>query len=1236
MSSHQPFDDFSSDSFKRIVQRQLGLSDDHFGLKCEATGWARPHPNHSDALAAFTPTLGYEVVRAFHIRETCYAPERNPNTTEACIPGLVNRSATADVVDCVPCPPGHFCRGGMATRCPKSTYNSLYGQSRLEACIQCPKEGVICDTGYSITVLKGWSVYLSSDPTPAAGGGGGASSTNSDLAGTEGSGLQANASASSIAVSNTSAAATARRVRRLSEEPTALAAPVLILPLRCPVPAACQGGAVGECAVGHTGVLCNECLAGYQPTRSGCMPSLQTGASVARFLGMLALVALGLTACFPWGGRTLAKQALLFCMRVVQRWMGHERSKAVITAATGVATFARHLMSKAALPIRCCARVYPLLLRSWVFAPAHPKLLVPLCKNLIAYAQSLGASRMLVTWPILFSEALALIDTWVNPEGMEIIRPLLSSSVSSENVTTALVSMPYTTPLLSAVLLPVVLMFYVQLLAMTTMGLRRIVSRHNQVWASSESSPTDLSLPPPLPPPSSALPPHPSTLPPPPPDLPQHPPNLPPPPPAPPPSPPAEDSPSPNFSVDAKPTVDSSVDAKPTVDSSVDAKPTATAFHALSTPRKASVRYFLSIACHPRVQTILAWACFFLLPSVMRAIFGAFDCLDLGGTKKVLRTAPSQLCNEPAWVPWQSFAAFAAVLYQGILPLASLMVLWYYHLGERMQRRLHLEEREHRSPEWLGLLETGYCPGRWWLAIIVEPLDLARRLLLTGGGIYFFSADTNVQMWLGYTTSGVGFLAHAFTQPYEYRSCNIIETLALLHIHLVYLSSAVLTTSAIETASDNALLRMQLAFHGALFGLIVFATLVALFWSKHLAATEAEEKRKEAEREEAERLREEAERLRAEEDAARRAKEAAAGRASWIGDLEAADYPRYSLDDDLGEGASPGAHVGLGHRQTCHGSRESMESTENVRDAQADDADSDLPGLRWELVSDESEDGDATHDPDLSSRSGSKVINEGLSSALAAGQLTFTPEELAFFGVEGLTWSFRIQSGGRWYRTVRYDLYIEDEARYREVGTLGELTWDARDYRRRISVFDREEDFSTLAGKWELHKTGKADIAKLRATGVDSDGLTGARDEPPKPPAPKRMNGAELFKSRRDLLMGGRRRSSVVASDTDEKPLDFMGWLMGLFFSPEGITASAGTTPTFADEPQGSYSSELVASVADPNGQRRSFGKRQSLGAAVGAMFPHPNRLQKRAPPRLRAQQGKSSKSTDIFAPVSV
>ena len=784
------------------------------------------------------------MVRASFTRETCYEPFRDPNTTDVLLPGLMNTSLTAEDVEFQLCPRGHFCIGGASIRCPLHTYNPATGQSSIDSCVVCPKEGVLCITGYSITVLPGWAVYSYFVP--------------------------ANRSRIRRALQQDAQADAAG----LLGEGGSTAETLVVISIPCPIPQACVGGAVGECMEGHTGVLCNECLPLYQMESGSCVPSPTQGETTTRLLfGLFVLALLFFAACIPseWP---------------VRRVVSLPFRKA-----------AHYLYGD------CPARVRSL---SWLGAPADPMLLVPICKILIGYGQTLGSAWMIIPLPAYFGR-LSGLDTWATPDSIWLIRWIVPSFGTQ--------SASYATPLLAAVCMPLLLTLGVQLLL-----LARRPHAEGEVGRATPAAK------------------------------------------------------SPVASQSAKG----------------------------SSPMLHKLRRIIA-----RLQTVFAGVCFSMLPSILRTLLGAIDCLEIG-PNVVLRALPSQLCNDSAWQPWQAFAVLTAVAYHILLPLLALIAVGRYHIrgreksegekseGEKSEGR---DKSEGSVPEWMGLLELGYAPGQWWIAVLGETADLLRRLFLAGGLIPNLSRDPNLQAWIGYAISGVGLFLQIMVQPFQYSSCNRIQTLALLHVNLVYQSSAILLTSGTELSPE--LTTARDVAQGTTVGVILAWVAGALLISKKQSAKRREEEAKE----EAER-REEEERL--ERERALKAAEAAQGRVSWIGDLDGGAgvwEVRVSCSPSPSASSRSGMTV---DRMTCHGSCEYFSSAEPTPSDGAASADGLAPGEDEGIM-------------DLAAHDGRQTLDRTDDA---------TPTD-----VEKLT---------------------------------GEIMVDPRDYRRRLSAFDREYDYDHLATTWEM------------------------------------------------------------------------------------------------------------------------------------------------------------------------
>ena len=78
-------------------------------------------------------------------QEGTYCPQGSAAGT-LCPPGTTGFGTNLTSVDeCATCPLGHFCLGGAATRCPRSTYNPLAGQSTQLACVPCASNSLTVD-----------------------------------------------------------------------------------------------------------------------------------------------------------------------------------------------------------------------------------------------------------------------------------------------------------------------------------------------------------------------------------------------------------------------------------------------------------------------------------------------------------------------------------------------------------------------------------------------------------------------------------------------------------------------------------------------------------------------------------------------------------------------------------------------------------------------------------------------------------------------------------------------------------------------------------------------------------------------------------------------------------------------------------------------------------------------------------------------------------------------------------
>ena len=74
--------------------------------------------------------------------EGTYCPSGSAAGT-FCPPGTVGHGNNlTSVADCSSCPAGHYCIGGAANRCARSTYNPLVAQFLQTACKQCPVNAV--------------------------------------------------------------------------------------------------------------------------------------------------------------------------------------------------------------------------------------------------------------------------------------------------------------------------------------------------------------------------------------------------------------------------------------------------------------------------------------------------------------------------------------------------------------------------------------------------------------------------------------------------------------------------------------------------------------------------------------------------------------------------------------------------------------------------------------------------------------------------------------------------------------------------------------------------------------------------------------------------------------------------------------------------------------------------------------------------------------------------------------
>ena len=78
-------------------------------------------------------------------------PASDEGTVTTCRPGLQSVGQ-----QCVPCPRGHYCQGGIAIKCDAGFWHDLIGADSVGSCISCPSEGTECTTGYSLEVLEGY------------------------------------------------------------------------------------------------------------------------------------------------------------------------------------------------------------------------------------------------------------------------------------------------------------------------------------------------------------------------------------------------------------------------------------------------------------------------------------------------------------------------------------------------------------------------------------------------------------------------------------------------------------------------------------------------------------------------------------------------------------------------------------------------------------------------------------------------------------------------------------------------------------------------------------------------------------------------------------------------------------------------------------------------------------------------------------------------------------------------
>ena len=73
--------------------------------------------------------------------------------------------------ECVTCPLGHFCVGGSASSCTRSTYNPLVGQFLQTACEQCPTNamtnGTAATSATDCVCTKGYYNYRPANETVA-------------------------------------------------------------------------------------------------------------------------------------------------------------------------------------------------------------------------------------------------------------------------------------------------------------------------------------------------------------------------------------------------------------------------------------------------------------------------------------------------------------------------------------------------------------------------------------------------------------------------------------------------------------------------------------------------------------------------------------------------------------------------------------------------------------------------------------------------------------------------------------------------------------------------------------------------------------------------------------------------------------------------------------------------------------------------------------------------------------
>ena len=293
--------------------------------------------------------------------------------------------AGADMV-CLPCSWGHFCRGGVEFPCPRGTWLNMTGAVSEANCTACPSPGTDCQPrSGAITVTPGW--YLS-DSLAARG-------------------------------------------------------------YKCPGEHACLGGentfgSVG-CALGHTGLLCGTCTAGYYRGRFNCLSCLDVGdadessqATVVLMTCPFLLLVLVITFYFAApNGQPGSKTA----------WAGAKPASLIMQF-----TFCRGKLGA----------LYRSLLTSHFFSVC-----TSLAKVLISFSQCLGTVKRLnrVKWPLLFVEFMERLD-FLNLE--------LFSVVPAECVTGDRLGFMF--ELLATVLIPII-MLAVSLLIVTVMHLTKMCYR---------------------------------------------------------------------------------------------------------------------------------------------------------------------------------------------------------------------------------------------------------------------------------------------------------------------------------------------------------------------------------------------------------------------------------------------------------------------------------------------------------------------------------------------------------------------------------------------------------------------------------------------------------------------------------------------------------------------------------------------------------------------------------------